>query len=103
MNAYGLAFGIFGAGVALASIVVVVVRRVRSSWQVRWHMRRWQMDRQVRRFQRALADIDFIVLDWRDSLHHRLATDEVPDPLPGLRRPRREWQRKRDRGAGPLA
>ena len=71
MNAYSLAFGMLGAGVALASILVVVVRRVRWSWQVRWHIRRWHVSRRVRRFRRALADIDFIVLDWRDSLHHR--------------------------------
>jgi hypothetical protein len=102
LNAYSHAFGVVGAGVALVAVFVVVVRRVRSSWHVRWQVRRWQMYRQVRRFQRALADIDFIVVDWRDSLQNRPATDEVPDPLPDFRRPWREWYRKRDRGAEPL-
>lgn len=103
LNAYSHAFGALGAGVALISVLVVVVRRVKCNWRVRWYLRRWQVHRQVRRFQRALAGIDLVVLDWRDSLLHRPATDEVPDPPPDFRRPWREWHRKRDRGAEPLA
>jgi hypothetical protein len=55
--------------------------------------------REVRRFHKALADLDLVALSWRDSLDDEFPVDDMPDQFPAVRRPRRG----RKRGAGGRA
>jgi hypothetical protein len=88
MSTYIVAFIILVAAIVLvkAAMMLSVIPRIRSH-------------REVRRFHKALANLDLVALSWRDSLDDGFAVDEVPDQFPAARRPRRG----RKRGAGGRA
>jgi hypothetical protein len=85
---YVLAFGIFGAGVVSVALALLLPRV--------------RLRRQIHRFRRALADVDHVVLSWRDAMRHCPPSDEVPEPRPDVRRPRRGRRGERDGWAEPL-
>ena len=89
MNLYAVAFGIVGAvllPVGMAPLLPLVRRR-----------------QDVRRFRRALKYVDVVAVSWGASPQGRSCSDDVPDPLPVLRRSWRERRRDRDVGGDPWA
>lgn len=86
MNSYPMAFGILGLGISLAVLL--------------WSRPRLCRHRQVRRFRRELVHVDMVSRWWSQTLRYQEPSDEVPTPLPELRRPRRGQRGDGDVGEG---
>ena len=90
MSSYVLAFGILGFGIGLAAVL--------------WGIPRLRRRREVRRFRQQLTHVDFVALAWRESLHDRDVSDDVPGSpaFPESRRSRRANRRSDDKGGETL-
>jgi hypothetical protein len=86
LNSYAIAFGILGLGISVAVLL--------------WSRPRIGRLRQVRRFRRELAHVDVVSRWWSQSLRNQIPSDDVPTPLPELRRTKRGQRRNGRAGEG---
>ena len=87
MTSYVVAFGILGFGIGLAGVM--------------WALPRVRRRMEVRRFRKQLTHVDFVALAWRESLHDRPVSDELPT-MPEGRRARRLRRGEPDTGGEAL-
>jgi hypothetical protein len=81
LNAFVFVLGIFSTAVYVTGLHRAMPAMLRH--------------RHVRQFRRELADVDLVVLGWRQTLSDGLSL-EVPEMLPDVRRPRRRDHPRRE-------